>query len=288
MKSRYLGILFVCATFLTFPAVAGAQSLETVANFAQTAILTRAGGLTITDGIDYDFGGSVPHEIAYNIPLAYHDDQGREFRVGFKLVEAKLDGHILQLHPTVTTATANFLLPPGQDPTTTRHYQLRYTLAPVVLSGPTADILKHSVTGLSWSVPISRASLRLETPVAPADNVTCYTGSQGSTTGGCEVAQTGNVATVTAFASLTPGQSLNIFCDFARGSFTSYLDPYEAHPISPVRLILGTAAVTLGGLAALVVAVLLYRRRWRSEIVGANTPDYTNANEVSKDQAHRK
>ncbi len=284
MKSRYLKICLVLAALLSYPVAASADSLEAVTNFAQSAILSPAGTLNITDDIDYDFGGAVPHDIAYDIPLAYHDDQGRDFRISFKLQEAKLDGQTLQLHPRITTATANFMLPPGQDATTTRHYQLRYTLSPVVLSGPDADTFKHSVTGLGWGVPITRASFRFETHTAPADNVTCYTGSQGTTTSGCDVTQNGNITAVTSYAPLSPGQSLSVFSDFTRGSFQAYLAPFEAHPNTITGLIVEAILALLGIMATIMLAMFLLRRRKRKKIVPANAPDYTESNEASKDK----
>ena len=259
MMLRYLRIILLSAV-AGLPAAASAAGSEAVTNFAQSATLNPAGELAITNEIDYDFGSAAAHDITFSLPLSYHDDQGREYHIKFTLTAAQQDGQAIDLKPSVTAASAQLVLPAGSNPTTARHYTVSYTLAPVVLRGRDADILKLSVTGLGWAVPINRATLHLVTSVAPADNVTCFTGAQGSTTGSCTVQQQGKTADVVSYAVLQPGESLSIFGDFPHNSFTSYLQSYEAHP----RSLMGLIVTALAGLAvgvALLVVFILYRRR---------------------------
>jgi hypothetical protein len=201
--------------------------------------------------------------------------------MNFKLVSAKLNDQIIKLNPMLDADIVRFTLPPGSAPGV-RHYLLQYTIEPVALRGLDADIFKLSVTGLGWAVPIERVTLRLETPTAPADNLTCYAGAQGSTTGSCTVDQQGNVANVTSYATLQPGESLSIFADFPHQSFEKYLQTDEAHPSSPARKIAEAAAVL-----ALIIGAMVWLIR-RRLIVAKSRADYTNANEAPKDQAHRK
>jgi hypothetical protein len=289
MMLRYLKFWLVFAAMFGLPIAAHAAATEAVTNITQSATLSRPGSIAISEDISYDFAGTTPHDITYTIPLSYHDDQGRDYRMTFSLTQAKLDGQPISLTPKVTTDIAHITLPAGASTATTRHYTVVYSLAPTVLRGLAADTFKLSVTGLGWAVPIHTANLHLETPVAPADNLTCYTGSQGSTTGACTVDQQGSVANVISYATLQPGESLSIFADFPHGSFTSYLQTYEAHPSSPLRKILEGVGIVALSMVILIVAMRFwYRRRARQSIVVESSPDYTNANETAQDKAQHK
>ena len=263
MKLRYLGTILLFVIGISQPAVATATAgPEVVTQLTQTASLRQTGELTQSTEIDYDFGSSAPHDITFSIPLSYHDDQGREYRMAFKLTEAKLDGKTIPLSPVTTTEVARFILPSGPATAlSTRHYSLAYSLLPVVLRGGDADILKLSVTGLGWAVPINRSSVRLESSTAPADSVTCFTGAQGSTTGACSVDQQGKVANVVSYSALVPGESLSIFCDFPRGSFASYLKVYENHPTTPAVIIISVISATIIIVVLLITGIRYFKRR---------------------------
>ena len=261
MKSRYLTIGLLLAAWLATPAATIAVGTEAVTNFAQTATLERSGSYNVTDEIDYDFADTPPHDVVQTIPLSYHDNQGREFRMDFKLTAALVDGQPVALTPVVTESAVRLNLPFGTSTAATRHYSLRYTLSPVVLEGVDQDILKLSVTGLGWSVPINRASLRLETHTAPTDNLTCYTGAQGSTNGSCEITQEGNVATITTDAALQPGDALSYFCDFPHASFTNYLISTEPSHSWTGLAVIATAILVL--IVLVVVAAVWGLRRSR-------------------------
>lgn len=272
MTLRYLKITLALLPLLAIPSFAAADASEAATSLSLNANLTSAGTLNVSQQIDYDFGAASPHDVSFSVPLTYHDDQGREFRINFKLAAAAQTAGI---KADVSVAQARLTLPAGTGPTSARHYALSYDLSPLVLSGLDADILKLNITGLGWSVPINRATLVLKTPVAPADNLTCYSGASGSTTGQCSVDQQGNVATVTSFAPLQPGEGLSIFANFPHKSFSAYLQPYEAHPSSPARkLIELTLVFVVLPLTVIGLAAWLRRR-------------YTNANEASKDQINR-
>lgn len=265
---------------------AAAAGPEAVTNFSQSANLARSGTLSVTDDIEYDFGSATPHIINYKIPLSYHDNQGRDYRVNFKLIESRMDGQPVSLSPNVTATTAQLSLPAGPAASATRSYAIKYSLAPVVLQGITTDNFKLSVTGLGWAVPINKASLRLETHTAPADNFTCFTGAQGGTTSSCTVAQSGNITNVVSYAELKPGDSLSIFTDFPQKSFDSYLQTHETKLFTPgliAGLASGVVAITLGFLGLRAA----WRRRARA-IVEPGARDYTKINESAQDQAHRK
>ena len=259
MKLRYLGFILLWAASLGVSQPVQAGTTESVTSFDQNAVLSRGGNLSVTDQIDYDYGPATPHDISFTLPLAYHDDQGRDFRMSYHLINAQQDGKDINITPIVSIATARITLPSPASGTKS-HYTLKYTLGPVILRGLDADIFKLSATGLGWSVPIDHASVRFESPTKPADNVTCYTGAQGSTTGSCTVDQQANIASVTSYAPLLPGETLSIFSDFPHASFSTYLEPYEQSRTTPLTLLTLTG-LSLGGFIALVVGFTMYRRR---------------------------
>lgn len=273
MTLRYLKLTLTAVALLAYPAVAAAEGSEAVTNLALDATLSQAGSLQVTEKIDYDFGSAAPHAITFAVPLTYHDDQGRDFRMAFTLDAA---AQAAGIRAQVSPAQALITLPAGSGDAAARHYQFGYQLSPVVLIGQNADILKLNVTGLNWQVPINRAALKLNTPLAPADNLTCYSGAAGSTTGQCSVDQQGNTATVTSFATLAPGEGLSIFANFAPHSFANYLEPYEAHPSSPQRKLIELIL----GLIVLPVVLLIGLAAWLRR-------RYTKANETAKNQADR-
>jgi hypothetical protein len=272
MTLRYLKLALVLGALFGLPLASYADTSEAVTNLTQTATLNHAGTLTIVETIDYDFGPTSPHDITFSIPLTYHDDQGRDFRMTFKQIDtARAAG----LRTEVSTAAARVTLPAGTGADATRHYEFSYTLSPVVLHGLAADIFRLSVTGLSWSVPINQASLKLETPVAPADNLTCYSGAAGSTTGRCSVQQQGNVSTIISYAPLQPGEGLSVFANFPHNSVEQYLQTYEQHPSSPLRKIFEFIGIIIV-LSLIVIGLATWLRR-----------RYTKANEATKNQADR-
>jgi hypothetical protein len=283
--SRYLRVVAVWVCLFALGGSAAANSdTEAVTNFVQTTTLDHTGNLMVNDEIDYDFGTTPPHSVSYKIPISYHDDQGAEYRMNFDLISSQLHGTKASFNPLITPTTAILTLPAGSGDTTTRHYSLRYRLGPVLLDGNSNDNLKFVVTGLAWSVPINHILLTFNTPIAPADNLTCYTGQQGSTSGACTVNQTGKTATVESSSALPVGQGLSIFADFPHHSVDTYLLAYDPHTITITGL-------ALRGLLALVlfVGLVILLSRWRRRRIVTKKPsDYTNANETSKDQAHRK
>jgi len=281
MKFRYLEIGFVLAALL-MPVVSQAAGSEAITNFTQVATLSRSGELDVQQQIDYDYGGATPHDVSYGIPTTYHDDQGQDYRIGFKLISAAADSVPLKLSPVVTIQVARIILPAGPSQTKLRHFTLHYTLAPMVLRGDVADTFRMTSTGLTWPVPIDHASFELRAPM-PISNATCFTGTQTANTSSCVVSQSGSTATFTTDAPLQPGGVLSIFCTFARGSFTTYLQAYVA-PSSWLGLAVAVAAIFI---VFISLAVILALRRSRRPIVGVRPPDYTNANDTPKDQAHR-
>ncbi len=272
MTLRYLKSVFLLSAILVLPVPAAAETSEAVTQMTISANIDRSGAMEVAQKIDYDFGPASPHDISFLIPLTYHDDQGREFRMSLNMLDvSKSPG----LRTDITTATARITIPAGQAAGSARQFEFKYRLSPVVLRGVSDDILKFNVTGLGWTAPINQTTFQLQTPVAPSDTLTCYTGSSGSTTGQCSVDQQGNVSKIVAYAPLRPGEGLNIFGNFPHNSFDAYLQSYEENPSSPTRkiveLIVVIVVLTLG---AIGLASWLRRR-------------YTNANEAAKDQANR-
>jgi hypothetical protein len=257
MKFLYLVFGLLAATLNPTAAFAGTapSSAESVTQFGAQLSLGRDGLFDILENITYDFGQAAPHTITHQIPLSYSDDQGNPLDSKFVFIDAKLDGKPLNLKPAVSGGRADFALPAGSGPGP-HHYALHYTLKPVILKGPDADILKYSVTGLAWSVPIAHTSVTLNTPDHKPENLTCYTGSSGVTTSNCRITDNGRTSTVVTDATLSPGDSLGIHAGFPRHSFTSYYNGWQFTSLLPW-------AYGILGLLVLLIIGLIYRRQKR-------------------------
>ncbi len=286
MKTRYLEIALILATLLVAPAAAAADTpatpVEQVTNFTQNAVLSRAGELTIDQQIDYDYAGARLHDISYNIPVSYHDDQGRDYRMSFKLIEASADGAPLQLSPKITPQFVYMVLPAGTSAAPTRHFTLRYTLAPMVIAADQADAMRLVVVGRDWTVPINQVNFQIKTPVAPND-VICSTGTASSNTSNCNTNQNGTNTSVATGEPLAPGNSFSIYLAFGHKNFTTYLQAYQA-PSGWIGL--GTIAAAML-VVIVIVVVLVVRFGRRRPIVRPPASEYTKANDSSENQAQR-
>jgi hypothetical protein len=278
MKRRFTRLLNPLAPLLLLMLPAGATAAsdsaagatrpaatEQVTSFTVTAQLNRDNVLDVTEQIDYDFGDAPVHPVLRSIPIVYTDDQGNNFPVTLKLLNATADNANLTLHPNLTAAVARLTLPasPGQ---TTHQYRLHYTLTPIVVYGYTNDVLKLNVTGGNWTVPIQQLGLTFKAPGLGADNITCLTMSEGSTSGKCSVTTGDSSATVATSAPLDPSESLVITCSFPKHQYTRYLDIHA--PIT-AWLGFGTGILVLLG-ATITVPILIARRvqrRRQSKII---------------------
>lgn len=260
MKLRYLGFI-ACLALSLAPLTLRAASAEAITNISQSLSLDESNILSVTEVIDYDFGTTPPHNLLYRIPISYHDDQGREFKMSFNLTSAKLNDAPITIIPEITTAQAALTLPANNSPSTLRRYVLQYTIGPVAIQGETRELLKLTVTGLGWDVPINHATVRLDTHTAAADNLTCYTGASGSTTSACVVKQAGNVATIETSSALAPGEALSIFADFPAGTFKNHLEADDTTSPWFWPIVVGVGLLGFIGLVVLPVKLLGRRRR---------------------------
>jgi hypothetical protein len=277
MKSRHLSLGLLLAVLAAGPTTAppaaaqATTSLEAVTNLTIAARLTSQDTLDITEQIDYDFAGNVPHDITANFPAEYQDDQGRNYHLGFQLLGATRGQTPLQLKSVAPPG--QFSLPADRPP---YHYQLHYQLGPIVIRGPQGDVFKVAIGGGAWPVTVNQATVTLQTPGLDPQNLTCYTGSGPSTTASCTVAQIADTATIATIATTAPlpaGAILGLYGNFRSGSFSRYLQP-DQPPFPWVGLLLWIG-LPLVGLATSVIALILFlhrRRRQKSDIL---KPDET-------------
>ncbi|MDB5178217.1 MAG: hypothetical protein JWN01_160 [Patescibacteria group bacterium] len=258
MKLRHLIIPLALGAFLSLAPRPAAAASEAVANIAVTAHLDKAGSLDITEAIDYDFGDTAPHDVIHGVPLSYHDDQGNNFNLTFKLLSATRDGAPLRDAAAADSNAVHFNLPSGSA-AGTRHYELHYTLAPVVFHGDTHDIFKHNITGLSWAVPVNQVSFKLDSPGLVSADLTCLTGAQGSTSSSCQTSQDGDLLTVTATAPIPAGETLSAYCSFPHDSFGRYLE-LARNPLAWLPLAL-VGLVAAAFLAIIITGIVFLIRR---------------------------
>jgi Predicted membrane protein (DUF2207) len=280
MKFRHLQIVFLTQALLLVPlsacADAAPPSSEAVANFTQTATLTRSSELDVSQQIDYDYGSVKPHDIIYSIPTSYHDDQGLEYRVAFKLQNATVQGVPVDLRPEINAAVVTLTLPPDGHADELEHFLINYSLRPTAIVADQGDVFRIAVTGLSWPVPLNHVTLMLQTP-APVDNVVCSTGAQTTDSNDCDTTQQTTSVMLTSESPILPGGAMSVTASFPHHSFTSYMQAYTA-PGGWMWLI---APTVIAALILLVVPIIIIRRQRRRKIVAPRVQEYTKDNDVT-------
>jgi hypothetical protein len=240
---------------------------ESVMDLAQDAVLDHDGSITINTKIDYEFGTTAPHELTYDIPLSYADDQGREYRTTFALLPTST---VPAPRADVDPHRARIKLPVYEAAGSIRTYQVHYKLQPIILTGPEGDIFRMNVTGPGWGVPIQQASFHIDSSTPLTDDLACVTGRGGQSSASCSVDVKGKSATVTSYAPLDPGDGLTVLGNFAGHSFTSYLTAYDAHPWQLPLMWIVIAALILGALAVPVVFIIRRRRYTKNHETSAD------------------
>jgi hypothetical protein len=278
MKFRHLQIVFFLVAMLFTPISVAADTTpatsEAVTNFSQTATLTRSSELDVSQQIDYDYGSVKPHDVIYSIPTSYHDDQGLEYRVNFKLRDASVQGVSVHLRPQVDAGVVHLTLPTASGAGEIQHFLIDYSISPTAIVADQGDVFRIAVTGLSWPVPLNHVSLELHTPV---DNVICSTGAQSTDSNDCETTQGTTSITLTSVSPILPGGSMSVIASFAHRSFTSYLQAYTA-PGGWTGLIVPIVITIV--LLLLVPAIIIGRQR-RRKIVGSRVQEYTKHNDAA-------
>ena len=280
--NRYVlaGLAALLAAFL--PQAARAE--ERIHSFDSQIAILADGALEVTEtirvSVEHD---AINHGIFRDFPTRYDAPGGRRVRVGFDLVEARLDG---QLEPAtaephgngvrVRIGDAEKFVPIGEH-----EYRLRYRATRMIGRFGDYDELYWNVTGNGWDFPIDQASATIILP-SPArfSRPSSYTGPQGSTASDTRILvdEPGSIRFAT-IRPLAPREGLSIAVAFPKGIVG---EPPTTSRMAWFFSDWGPPLVALGGLGALL-AFLFYawRRAGRDPRPGTVVPLFSPPDDLS-------
>jgi uncharacterized membrane protein YgcG len=265
----------IAATLIAVGATGTAAAEERIHDYKSDISIGKDGTLDVTETIRVQVDNiAINHGIYRDFPIRYDGPRGQRIKVGFKLIDTKLDG---TAEPSasepqgngvrVKIGDADRIVPVGEH-VYTIHYQATRML------GRFADFdeLYWNVTGNGWRFPIDRASATLTLPsAAPFGQRSLYTGYQGEAGSNARVSgESPGILMVETTAGLEPGQGLTVAAAFPKG----VVDP----PSSSTRLgwLIAdwgpplVALLSLGGLTGFLF--LAWRRAGRDPRAGTVVP----------------
>ncbi|MFA4954777.1 MAG: DUF2207 domain-containing protein [Patescibacteria group bacterium] len=261
-------VLFTAFSLFLAPSV----QADTIRDFHVDAALDAPHRLlTLTERINYDFGAESKHGIKRYIPNSYSRD-GATYRLRLKLLKVWRDGQPEKY--SVSNFGGDFSLKVG-DPKATltgvHVYEITYSTDRAINFFSDHDELYWNVTGDKWDAPMDLASLQLTLPAVKnaALEMTCYTGSYGSTEKSCTAEKLAEGKfSVAATRALLPYEGLTVAFSFPKGIFP------EPTLLEKIWMLITDNAVLFFPLAAVLVMFLIWRERGRDPTLGSIIPEY--------------
>jgi uncharacterized membrane protein YgcG len=176
----YLMALFCCFALFAKPALAA----EEIIRFHSDIRIQKDSSVLVTENITVQAEGEkIKRGIYRDFPVRYKDDDGRHFRIGFRLLAVSRDGHAEPYH-IVNSQNGKRIYIGDKDtfiPHGIHRYQLTYQTHRVISFLGDMDELYWNVTGNDWDFPIREASAALYLPDgASISRHHVYTGYKGS------------------------------------------------------------------------------------------------------------
>ena len=271
MKPMHWLIAAVIAVAVSTPAAAE----ERVRHFASDIEIARDGTLEVTETIRVQVDNvAINHGIFREIPTRYQAPWGKRFKVGFTLVETRLDG---QPEPNASETMSNGVRIKIGDadrivPIGEHVYTIRYKATRMLGRFDDHDELYWNVTGNSWRFPIDRASVIITLPSAARfGQRAVYTGYQGETARNATVTSEGaDTISIATTAPLAAGQGLTVAVAFPKGVVDA---PSSATKAGWFLADWGPPIVALSGLAGLIGFLFLaWQRAGRDPRAGTVVP----------------
>lgn len=174
---------FVALVALILPQAAAAE--ERILSFDSQVALQADGTLDVTETILVRVENvAINHGIYRDFPTRYRATGGRRVKVGFELLDTRLDGQnepnkvdTLTNGVRIKIGSAERIVPQGEH-----RYTIHYRATRMIGRFDGYDELYWNVTGNGWDFPIDKASATLTLPTpARFGQRAAYTGPQGST-----------------------------------------------------------------------------------------------------------
>ncbi|MFA6553514.1 MAG: DUF2207 domain-containing protein [Patescibacteria group bacterium] len=194
--SKRLQLLLVgfAAVLVCIPAIAQAQTSESVKDISSSINVNVDGSFTVEEKITYDFGDVERHGIYRYLPYSYTRN-GATYDVRIHVSSISIDDG-LSVTYVPTRTNGNLMLKIGEaDSTITgiHDYSINYSVQRAVNYFDDHEELYWNVTGNGWDVPIEQASVRITGPASFSQGTlepACYSGVYGSTDQLCTVTVT--------------------------------------------------------------------------------------------------
>ena len=270
--------MLLAAALLTLGVAAPAAAEERIRDFASDIRIAKDGTLDITETIRVQVDNiAINHGIFREIPTRYDGPRGKRVKVGFNLVETKLDG---QSEPSasetmsngvrIKIGDANRIVPVGEHV-----YIIRYRATRMLGRFEGYDELYWNVTGNGWRFLIDQARVTITLPSAAGfGQRAVYTGYQGETSRNAAVTSEGpGTISIATTAPLAAGQGLTIAVAFPPGVVDA---PSAALKAGWFLADWGPPLVALGGLAGLIgFLYVAWQRAGRDPRAGTVVPVFS-------------
>lgn len=280
MRAVLRAALAALALLAAMPAAAD----EVIRSFASTVSIHKDGSLDITERIRVNAENlSINHGIYRDFPTRYATPRGGRVKIGFELVQTRLDGLPVEysVEPLfngmrIKLGSADSVVAPG-----IHDYLINYRVTRQLGFFDDFDELYWNVTGNGWDFPIERAGVQINLPrEVPFGKRAFYTGPQGSTESAARVAEErpGSI-TIVADRPLAPREGLTVAVAFPKGIVDPPSDSQKLGwwlgDVLPMLL----AGLTVAG----VVAFLYYawRRAGRDPPEGTIVPLFAPPDDLS-------
>ena len=253
-------------------AAAPAAAEEVIKSFASTIFIQKDGSLDVTERIRVNTENvDINHGIYRDLPTRYATPAGGRVKIGFELVETRLDGQPVE-HSVERLANGVRIKLGSPDAYVSRglhDYLINYRVNRQLGFFGDYDELYWNVTGNGWDFPIEQAGVQvnLPSPVKFGQRA-FYTGPQGSTERAASVTEEhpGSI-TVVADRPFAPREGLTIAVAFPKGIVDPPSDSQKLGWWITDMLPMVLAVLTV----AAVVAFLVYA--WR--MAGRDPPEGT-------------
>lgn len=249
-----------------------AAAAEVIKTFASTVFVKPDGTLDVTERIRVNVENvQIRHGIYRDFPTRYSIPRGGRMKVGFKLVETRLDGRPVESAVESISNGVRIKIGSAETyvPTGVHDYLINYRVTRQLGFFEGFDELYWNVTGNGWDFPIEQAGVQINLP-SPArfGQRAFYTGIQGSTENAARVLEEkpGSI-TIIATRPLAPREGLTVAAAFPKGVVAEPSEGQKARWWLADMLPMAVAAMGLAGVAGF----LFYA--WKS--AGRDPPEGT-------------
>jgi uncharacterized membrane protein YgcG len=277
---RLAALVFALVLFGAAPAAAE----EAIQTFATTIFIEKDGTLDVTERIRVNAENvRINRGIFRDFPTRYTLPNGGRMKVGFKFVEARLDGGTVESSieslsngVRIRLGSPDVIIAPG-----VHDYLINYRVTRQLGFFDGYDELYWNVTGNGWEFPILQSGIQINLPQPVRFGQRAfYTGPQGSTEGAALVSEEkpGSI-TILATRRLESREGLTVAVAFPKGVVNP---PSESQKLGWWLADMLPMAVAGLGLAAIAGFMLFaWRRAGRDPPEGTIVPLFAPPDDLS-------